>query len=63
MVYNMIGIPADGSTPFLMCILDMGKERAEIIWRETAHLYVQKLKGYRLEERVILPRQRRQAGR
>lgn len=50
-VYNMIGIPADGSAPFLMAILDMGPQRAETIWRETAHLYTQKLSGYRLELR------------
>ena len=50
---NMIGIPMDGSRPFLMAILDFGnpQERAERLWRETAHMYVKKLASYRLEPR------------
>lgn len=46
----MYGIPADGSAPFLMCILDMGEHRAPKIWKETAHLYTQKLIGYEIRD-------------
>ena len=52
MIYNMLGIPEDGSTPFLMAIIEMGPASAERIWAETAHLYTQKLSGYRLEPRL-----------
>jgi len=47
----MIGVPEDDSKPFVMCILDMGAARAEHIWHATHHLYMQKLKGYRIEMR------------
>jgi len=50
MTKAMYGIPADGSKPFLMCILDMGVDRAPIIWKQTAHLYTQKLIGYEIRD-------------
>lgn len=50
MTKAMYGIPADGSKPFLMCILDMGVDRALLIWKQTAHLYTQKLIGYEIRD-------------
>ena len=52
--YNMFGIPADGSKPFLMAILDgpgAAPIKAAELFRATAHLYSQKLMGWRIEPR------------
>jgi len=63
-MFHLIGIPADGATPFTMAILDMSgsvhaaRDRAEHIYQTTAHLYVQKLSGYRVEWRPIESRKR-----
>jgi len=56
MAYDMIAIPADGSSPFLMAIVELGEASAARIWKETAHLYTQKLIGYRLEPRIVRKR-------
>ena len=50
-IYNMMGIPEDGSRSFLMAVVELGPESAKRIWKETAHLYQQKLSGYKLEPR------------
>jgi hypothetical protein len=49
---RLIGHPADGSKPFVMAILDLGnaEDRAAKIWKETAHLYTQKLSHYTIEK-------------
>lgn len=50
---RMMGVPEDGSKPFVMAVLDMGggqvMERADNIWRETSQHYVQKLSTYYVE--------------
>ena len=48
---RLIGLPADGSKPFLMAIA-MNEENAKRIYAQTHHLYVQPLSGYRLEPKV-----------
>jgi hypothetical protein len=62
----MYGVPLDGSKkPFLMCILDgpgQPAERAAEIWRQTAHLYTQKLASYFLAESSLCRQRRSTAG-
>lgn len=50
---RMVGIPADGSKPFTMAILDgfEGDKSAPKIWDDTKGHYTQKLAGYELQDK------------
>lgn len=50
---RLVGIPADGSKPFTMAILDSPGDvaaNAKRIWNDTANLYTQKLSGYEIHD-------------
>lgn len=57
MTLALIGIPEDDSRPFIMAYVS-SKESGEKIFRETQHLYIQKMKGFRIEQTTFESKRR-----